>query len=257
MHFACAHIILFPQRVLRCGRAEAACAADDKARRRLFGRFYFVFINKKLLRCRVVVVERGAFFLSRISLDGKADFITFRDNIKGRTEVTENMSSLGTQENTERPLGKYKQHHLQAVVAPAPRSAATPSPPTGGAVAGWPAATVHRRRPKPHYSRRTTWGGNIGVRAEPERGPLVAHGRVGRRERDRRGRGVVRTAVAVVVVGLVRIVGAAAAARVREQGAPQCARRSCAQRVVRDAWRRGRDDREEDHDLHKRPSAPR
>jgi hypothetical protein len=26
---------------------------------------------------------------------------------------------------------------------------------------------------------------------------------------------------------------------------------------VRDAWRRGRDDREEDHDLHKRSSAPR
>ena len=117
----CAHNI-YSQRALRCGRVEAASAAEDKARRRLLERsllFFFVLINKHFAS----LSSSRRTFPSRISLFEKAGFTTCREeSIKSRTEVTGKTNRLEIQENTKRPLGKYKKHQLSISSAGIPAS---------------------------------------------------------------------------------------------------------------------------------------
>ena len=104
----------YSQRGLRYRRTEATSAADDKARRWLLERSFFPSRFDKQIFFFVVVVEVH-FFFSYCTV-GKGRFYTFRENRKGHTEGTENTNRLESQENTKRPLGKYKQHQLSRIL---------------------------------------------------------------------------------------------------------------------------------------------
>ena len=88
-----------------CIRAAHVCAEEGFAEHLLL----FIRFDKHTF-CFVVVVEVNFSFSCFTVLKGRFYYVP--ESRKGRTEVTENTNRFEIQENTERPLGKYKQRQL-------------------------------------------------------------------------------------------------------------------------------------------------